>query len=212
MESEKAQNRFDAAAETWDDNPGRQALARSLFSALARVVPLDADWTALDYGAGTGLVTLPVAVQVKSVMAADMSGQMLAQLADKAGRLQLNVTTQQLDATGALTLEAPVDLMVSTMVLHHVPAIESLLKQCVVWLKPGGYLALADLEPEDGTFHSDPESVYHHGIDPAALSEQLTGLGFSICHVERAHIMERAQEDGTVRMYPVFLLVAKLTA
>ena len=75
---------FDARAQTWDDDPRRRKLAESIFAALAQAVPLRAEWTALDYGAGTGLLALALAARVRRVLAVDSSAGMLAVLADKA--------------------------------------------------------------------------------------------------------------------------------
>ena len=72
---------FDARARTWDDDPRRRKLAESIFAALEQAVPLRADMAALDYGAGTGLLTLALAARVRRVLAVDASAGMLGVLA-----------------------------------------------------------------------------------------------------------------------------------
>ena len=72
---------FDERAQTWDEQPRRVQLARDIFAALERQVPLQRDWAALDYGCGTGLLTLALAPRVRRILAVDSSQGMLAVLA-----------------------------------------------------------------------------------------------------------------------------------
>lgn len=46
-------------------------------------------------------------------------------------------------------------------------------------LNPGGYLCIADLEEEDGSFHEGKETV-HNGLDPSFLARILSEKGFSV--------------------------------
>ena len=50
--------RFDRVAGEWDANPARVALARAVTEAIRASVPLRPDMAVMDFGAGTGLVTL----------------------------------------------------------------------------------------------------------------------------------------------------------
>ena len=58
MKDERIRARFDRVAAEWDASPTRVALARAVVEAIRAAVPLDAEMRALDFGAGTGLVTL----------------------------------------------------------------------------------------------------------------------------------------------------------
>ena len=49
---------FDAAAAAWDEEPRRVKLAGEIAAAICAKLPLSAEWDALDFGCGTGLVTL----------------------------------------------------------------------------------------------------------------------------------------------------------
>ena len=75
---------FSRDAETWDDNPGRVLNARAIADAILRQVPLTNDMDALDYGAGTGLVTLALSPLTRSIVAADSAPRMLAKVDGKA--------------------------------------------------------------------------------------------------------------------------------
>jgi predicted methyltransferase len=91
------------------------------------------------------------------------------------------------------------------MTLHHIPDVEPLLHQFFAALKPGGYLAVADLVTEDGSFHEDNTGVAHHGIDPAAVRAILNKNGGLNITVQEIHTIEKQQKNGGKRGYPVFL-------
>ena len=197
---------FDARAATWDDDPRRLQLAADVSAALERHVPLRPDWTALDYGAGTGLLTFALAPRVRSILAVDASEGMLAVLAQKAKTTGLrSVETLRADFTQDPLPPGPFDLVASAMTLHHVADVDRLLRQFFALLAPGGHLALADLDAEDGSFHgANAAGVHHLGFDRAALARQLAAAGFiGVCFSDAA----RNEKNG--RAYTVFLAAAR---
>lgn len=202
---------FDEAAATWDDNPTRVELAKAVTKGILAEVPLMADMVVMDFGCGTGLITRGLAPRVASVVAADMSTQMLAVLDAKAKASGLNnVQPLPLEAGYPLPEGSPFDAVVSSMVLHHVEDILALVARFARWLRPGGWVAIADLGPEDGTFHRGSSHVVHHGIDPGRLGSELAAVGFSIQSVRMVHTIRRQPEGADrPRDYPVFLLVAR---
>ena len=77
------------------------------------------------------------------------------------------------------------------------------------WLRPGGYLALADLDVEDGSFHPDLRDVHHLGIERGWLIAELRELGFAEVSATTAHVIARPDACGNLKRYPVFLVCAK---
>ncbi len=205
---------FDEAAATWDDNPTRVELARAVAGGILAEVPLMADMVVMDFGCGTGLITRVLAPEVASVTAADTSSQMLAVLDAKAKAAGLNnVQPLPLEAGYPSPVESPFDAIVSSMVFHHIEDIPALLAKFAQWLRPGGWVAIADLEPEDGSFHRGNAHVVHHGVDPAYLGSELVTAGFSIQSVRTVHVVRRQPEGADhPRDYPVFLLVGRKTS
>ena len=196
---------FDARAATWDDDPRRLQLAADVSAALERHVPLRPDWTALDYGAGTGLLTFALAPRVRSILAVDASEGMLAVLAQKAKSTGLrSVETLRADFTQDPLPPGPFDLVASAMTLHHVADVDRLLRQFFVLLAPGGHLALADLDAEDGSFHGCADGVFHCGFDRVAFAKQLAAAGF---HGLRFDTAARTVKNG--RSYAIFFAVAR---
>lgn len=202
---------FDAAAATWDENPTRVELAKAVAGAMLAAVPLTSQMAVMDFGCGTGLITRELAPKVASVTAADTSVQMLAVLEAKAKASGLNHVRTLLLEDGYPSPSGPqFDVIVSSMVFHHVEDIPALLAQFAQWVRPGGWIAVADLEPEDGTFHKDSAHEVHHGIDPAWLESQFETLGLSVRSMRTVHTIHRQGEDADrPRKYPVFLLVAR---
>ena len=104
----------------------------------------------------------------------------------------------------ATSLPHQVDLIVSAMAMHHVEDTNRLLRAFAEHLGPGGRVALADLDSEDGSFHPpDTEGVYHRGFDRDALREKLEAHGFA--DIEFATAVE---VDRDSKRYPVFLVTA----
>lgn len=202
--------RFNRVAAGWDSNPARVELARGVAEAIQKAVPISPDMEILDFGAGTGLLTLGLLPYVAHITAVDASDEMLRVLADKLRALGIgNVETRHCDIGKEPLPDAQYSLVVSSMVLHHivdVPRTLSLLRRC---LRPGGWIALADLDSEDGSFHPDPAGVFHKGFDHGQMHKWLEGAGFGEVDVRDAYRMVRSQPAGTSREYPLFLVTGR---
>ena len=97
----------------------------------------------------------------------------------------------------------------SAMTLHHLDDVDTVLARLVDCLKPGGILALADLDTEDGSFHRDnPEGVMHHGFDRTKLAATLRRLGLAGIEADTVHTVMKSTGQGEERPYTVFLLTA----
>jgi len=98
--------------------------------------------------------------------------------------------------------------LVSSMTLHHVRDVPAVLRHSFTLLVPGGRLAVADLDTEDGSFHPDPAGIHHHGFDRTWIRTQLESAGFQSVSVTDVCEMPRMLPDGTTRTYPLFLATA----
>lgn len=200
---------FDAAAASWDEEPRRVQLALDVAEAIRREVPLRPDMEALDYGCGSGLVTLGLQPLVKRITGADSSQGMLDVLRRKveAGGIA-NVETKLLDLEQMESLGGSYDLIVSSMTLHHVGDVAALIGELVEGLRPGGWLALADLEQEDGSFHDDATGVLHHGFARDFFGSEFAKNGLGNVSIVTAATIEKARPEGK-RRYNVILGVGK---
>ncbi len=171
------QSSFDNKAATWDKKKTRQDLAYKASQAILDYLPVRSHWKVMDYGCGTGLLTLQIRPHVRQIWAADNSVGMLEVLAGKLCDNDIkNVYPWQCDLSLTSGVGKPLsqadkilepeslDLIISSMALHHVHDIAALFAGFDALLRPGGYLGLVDLQPEDGSFHDHAEDIAHHGF------------------------------------------------
>lgn len=171
---------FDAAAVNWDEKPRRVKLAEEISTAIAAAFPLSKEWEVLDFGCGTGLVTLKLAPKVRNVTGIDSSPGMIEQLKAKIEQSGFsNVRAELCDLGKGELPTGKYHLITSSMTLHHIAEIVPLLHTLKTLLHPGGWIALADLESEGGRFHEDPTGVFHTGFSSEDFIKMLDMAGFS---------------------------------
>jgi ubiquinone/menaquinone biosynthesis C-methylase UbiE len=193
--------RFDQLAATWDDNPLRQALTAAVAAAIRTDVPLRPEWTALEYGCGTAALSFRLSGLLQQIVAADPSPGMLEQVRQKLTAAGTdNILPQQLNLDTEPPPPETVDLILCSMAMHHVEDLRRVAAAFAAMLRPGGWLAIADLEAEDGSFHQD-QAVPHNGFEPAMLAGLMAKAGLTGAVWRTIHSMER---NG--RAYPIFLL------
>lgn len=204
--------RFDSKASEWDASAVRAALADAVARAIIAHMPVKRPDNALEFGCGTGLVTLKVAPACGVLTAVDTSKEMLRMLDEKLIVDGVaNVMTKLLDLTlpgSDSQLSGDFDFVFSSMTLHHIPDTALFLSQLNEHLTSGGTLAIADLDAEDGLFHDDDTEKVHHGFERRSLKTQLETAGFSNVTFMTAHIIEKKNRAGKLASYPVFLVTA----
>lgn len=201
---------FEQVASRWDSNPTRLKIAQDVGDAILRMVKLTPQMDVLDYGCGTGLIAMRLQPQVRSVCGADSSPAMIAVLEDKIATLKPgNVSTQLVDFEHGAHAAGSYDLIVSSMVTHHIPDTAALLREWKRLLRPHGQIAFADLDTEDGAFHGDNTGVFHLGFDRAALRQLLLAEGYSDVRDTTATVVNK-EVAGKTREFPIFLITARL--
>ncbi|RUM49405.1 MAG: methyltransferase [Hydrogenothermus sp.] len=198
-------NRFDELAKIWDEAPYRVENTKKIGQAIVENVPLSKNWKVLDFGVGTGLLTFYIQPYVKAIDAVDNSQGMLEKLKEKAESanvLTINPILKDLEKDDLG--ENEYDAIISSMTLHHIKDITSFLKKLYKTLKKGGYLAIADLEKEDGDFHSDNDGVYHFGFSKEELENYFKEAGFENFKFLIVNKIEKNNKE-----YPVFLAIGK---
>ncbi len=199
---------FDSKARQWDDNPLFRERGLKIAEAIRKAVPLRREMNALDYGCGTGLLSFPLKDELGTILMADSSGGMLEVVNEKiAAQGVSNMATLKLDLLADPPPAQRFDLIVTAMTLHHVPDTDAILHIFHDLLQPGGYLCIADLDQEDGSFHG-PEVDVHPGFDRADLSRRAAQAGFADIRFQTVFSIAKEHESGT-RDYPVFLMTAR---
>ncbi|MDH7602376.1 MAG: methyltransferase domain-containing protein [Armatimonadota bacterium] len=197
--------RFDAAAGAWDQDAGRVRMAETIARAVLARVPMRPGIHALDYGCGTGLITLQLAPHADFVLGADISDGMLSALRQKALAAGLkNVEVAHLDLEHDPPLERRFDLIVSSMTMHHVKDVRGVIRKLAAMLRPEGWLCIADLETEPGDFHSDKTGVEHFGFEPSEVVRMFEEAGLQRVTVENVFTIHK-EVAGTQREFRLFL-------
>ncbi len=209
MKSEEGKN-FDKEAAAWDQNPSRVRLANDVADTIIRELKPTGDMEVLDFGCGTGLVTLRLQPFVKTVTGADSSKGMLDNLLGKVGASGLkNVKTQFVDRDKGGRIEGTFHAIVSSMTLHHVRDTADLFGQWYGLLMTGGMVCAADLDTEDGSFHNDNTGVVHFGFERSHLKNLLEQAGFREVRDVTAAVVEKEIEGKGKKTFSVFLMTAK---
>ncbi|WP_424357528.1 class I SAM-dependent DNA methyltransferase [Methanocella sp. MCL-LM] len=201
---------FNKAAARWDEEPRRVKLAGDVARAITEEIKLTADMDILDFGCGTGLLSLNLLPEVRSVTAVDSAQGMLSVLKSKIEALELsNVRTMHLDIDKGDRLEGRFNLVTSSMTLHHIKDIKPLLGQFYNILTPGGYLALADLDLDGGMFHEDSTGVFHNGFDRKQLRQTFMDAGFEDVRDRTAASMMKPVVGGEKKEFTIFLMTGR---
>lgn len=194
---------FDTRAETWDDE-SKVRRAEAVASGMRRAMPLRRSMTALEYGAGTGLLSFCLRDTLGAITLADSSAGMRAVAERKiaaANEQQMRVV--DFDLMRDALPKKRYDLVFSMMTLHHVPDTRRGLATFYELLNEGGYLCIADLDAEDGSFHG-PDVDVHHGFERSTLGKALATAGFVDVAIGDCFIVEHG-----ARTYPMFLATCR---
>lgn len=200
-------NRFDSKAKEWDKKRFRRELAAAVSAAIG-ALDLNKNMLTMDFGCGTGLVSLPLADKVGKIVAFDTSQGMIEEFHQKLK--EKGTTNIEPRCTDILTtdLAESFDLIFTSMTLHHIGDIHAVLKRFSELVKPGGQLAIADLDDEDGSFHKPGSEEKHHGFQRSTLGQKLEGLGFADISFATVHTISKTMDNGEVKNFSVFLLTA----
>ncbi len=202
---------FDEKAKTWDDDPVKVERAQLLAKKISQFIDGNTPHRGFEFGCGTGLLSFYLKDVFKEIILADTSKGMLKVLREKMDANNIKHFKPML-----LSEENPhqiegVDFLYSSMTLHHVHDLDELFERFHQMLHPKGYLCIADLEEEDGDFHgsTDKQSVHHHGFEKQKLIHQLEVSGFSCVHYEIFFEMHKKMDDGSLKKFPLFILIAQ---
>ncbi|MCK9630935.1 MAG: class I SAM-dependent methyltransferase [Methanoregula sp.] len=201
---------FDTAAATWDDKTRRLKLANDVSRAICETIGLSPEMDVLDFGCGTGLLTLQIQPLVRSITGIDSSQGMLTVLEEKIRTQGLtNVTVRNIDLEQGMVPEGHYNLVVSSMTLHHIRDVRRVLEILAQVLKPSGALAIADLDSDNGKFHDTPEGVFHNGFDRCTMKKYFEAAGFTQIRNRTAAIVDKESPSGEVRPFTVFLMTGR---
>ncbi len=200
---------FDEQAKDWDSDPMRTERATAVAEAIRTTLPLTTRMSALEYGCGTGVLSFLLQPHLASITLADTSQGMLDVLSDKINTTGVkNMRPLKLDLVSDPLPASSFDITYSLMTLHHIPQIDPVLRKFYALLAPGGWLCIADLDAEDGSFHTPDTAGIHNGFERQALQKQVEATGFREINYTTPYKINKPV-NGTNRVFPLFLLTAR---
>lgn len=194
---------FAHKSKSWDMNSNRVKNAEAIANGILNNINMTSDMKVIDFGAGTGLLSYFIAPHVDTIIAIDNSPSMLEVFAQKCDEFDCKTEVMNIDLSTD-TIDREFDGIISSMTIHHLEDIPALLSSFYAMLKPGGFIALADLDSEDGSFHSDNTGVYHFGFDRERLEQMAREAGFCDVSFETVSTIAKPHKSFTI-----FLLSAK---
>ncbi len=201
---------FDKLAVSWDEEPRRTKLANDVCNAILKVIVSPSKMNVLDFGCGTGLLTLQLQPLVHFITGVDSSQGMLDILKRKVEKQNLpNVNVLNLDLEKGDVLQGTYNLIVSNMTLHHIRKIEPLLATFFKTLASKGYLCIADLDLDGGLFHENNDGVFHFGFDRTALRQAFVNARYEDVRDVTAAEITKPDAKGDMRRFTVFLMAGR---
>ena len=205
-------NEFDIKAAEWDNNPMHRERSGAIADGIIDSIPLNKEMKVLEFGAGTGITSFLIRDHVNEITLMDNSPEMVKVMNEKIRAshatnlkaLNFNLELSEYD-------DEKFDLVITQMVLHHVNDIGLIISRFRKLLNQGGYLAIADLYPEDGSFHG-PGFTGHKGFDIEELSGILRKHGFKNINSGRCFVINKKISDEMTKQFDVFLMIANREA
>jgi ubiquinone/menaquinone biosynthesis C-methylase UbiE len=128
----------------------------------------------IDYGSGTGLISLELTDFVDSILLVDSSNQMLE--VAKAKIFHKGITNSKV-LYSDFTQETPklkADIVLMSLVLLHIPDTKKILQEIFNILNNGGKLIIIDFDKNDKINHPK----VHNGFSHEELKNKLSEIGF----------------------------------
>jgi len=201
---------FDDKAKDYDNDPAKIERAQILAKEISDFLKEEKKLNAFEFGCGTGLVSYYLKDFFKTITLADNSEGMINVLKGKIEKENINNLNPILINLlhDDLTLEKQ-DVIYNLMTLHHIVELDKMISIFSSMLTKNGFLCIADLVKEDGSFHAHVSGFDgHNGFDKDELTSILLKNGFTVVHYKVFFEIEKESEKGT-KKYPLFLMIAK---
>jgi cyclopropane fatty-acyl-phospholipid synthase-like methyltransferase len=188
---------FAHKSKSWDMNSKRVQNAKGIADLIVKNINLNNTMELMDFGAGTGLLGYCVAPHVAKIVAVDNSPSMLMEFKNKCDDFSCVTEVIEKDLSTE-TIDRNFDGIISSMTIHHLEDLSALFAKFYNMLDDNGFIAIADLDLEDGSFHSDNTGVFHHGFDRELLENIALEAGFKDIKFDLASTINKPHCEFTV--------------
>lgn len=193
---------FAHKASSYEQTRSRVDNVDNIANAIVNSTSLSKQMHLMDFGSGTGLLLERVAPYVGKITAVDISNSMNEQLEYKRQRLDCELEILEIDLESN-EISGRFDGIISSMTMHHVKDVEAIFRKFYALLTDGGFIAIADLDKEDGSFHTEDTGVCHFGFDRKEIENIAMTAGFQQVFIADASVVCKPQGE-----FSVFLLKA----
>lgn len=203
---------FDHQASEWDNDPQKVARAEIFAKEINDFIKPDHKLNALEFGCGTGLLSFKLKDSFKSITLTDNSEGMIRVLKEKIDHTGIkNFTPLQIDLFESEVRLPEMDVIYTLMTLHHMTDLDKTLRKFNSMLATKGFLCIADLVKEDGSFHAHHKGFDgHNGFDKDELGGTLLKSGFQVVYYKECFVIEK-EVAGKIKKYPLFLMIGEKT-
>jgi ubiquinone/menaquinone biosynthesis C-methylase UbiE len=189
-------NVFEEMAKRYDTEE-RKALAKVIVKEVRTELDNSQGKSLIDYGSGTGLVSLELTDLVDSIILVDSSKQMLDVAEAKISQQGItNVKVQYADLTQE-TSELRADIVLMSLVLLHIPDTKKILQELFNILNKGGKLIIIDFDKNEQISHPK----VHNGFSHEELKKVLSEVGFTSTDIKTFYHGERIFMNKDASMF-----------
>ena len=200
---------FNNQSLSWD-NEKRVKRAKVIADEIAASVELRANFYAMEFGCGTGLISFNLHNKLKAITCIDTSLGMIDIVKAKIQQQQVtNIKPYLCNINEDDQFKSEYDLIYTSMALHHIADIETILTNLYKLLKQEGYLCIVDLDEDDGSFHKlEEDFTGHHGFNQQELKKVLEKIGY---HEVKSHTFYHDVKpiDDIAVKYSLFIMVGR---
>jgi 2-polyprenyl-3-methyl-5-hydroxy-6-metoxy-1,4-benzoquinol methylase len=191
---------FQHKANDYEQDENRVNNVENIANSILKNTEFDKTMHIMDFGSGTGLLLEKIAPFVDKITAVDISNSMNKKLDEKRNNLGCKLEILEMDLSKN-KLDKKFDGIISSMTMHHIEDIQIMFMDFYTMLNDNGIIAIADLDLEDGSFHTEDTGVFHFGFDRKIFLNSAKEAGFKNLKITSASIAHKPYGK-----YQIFLL------
>ena len=204
--SRRVRDYFELVSPQWDVMR-KSFYGEEIRDAVLNAARISPDDTVLDVGAGTGFLTEAAAKIARKVIALDFSRGMSDEAIAKLGKGKVefrigNVERMQLP-------DSSVNVVIGNMVLHHCPNQKTAIAEMSRVLKPGGRIALSDLQEHSHEWLRKEHADLWLGFKMEDIAVMLKDNGLEKVSVDALSSCCSSTQDEQAVKIPMFLASAQ---
>ncbi len=192
---------FQEKSKNYEKDSNRVNNVENIANAIKRNIKFEKTMHIMDFGSGTGLLLEKIAPLVGKITAVDISKSMISELAAKKETIDCELEILEIDLSKSKP-DVRFDGIISSMTMHHVKDIGAMFHNFYEMLNEKAFIAIADIDLEDGTFHKEDTGVFHNGFDRKEFMNFAESAGFKDLEIMTASTVIKPYGE-----YPVFLLI-----